>query len=38
MNEFTKIAKYIHSESPEPISEIEWLMDSDEIKTGRVIL
>ena len=26
MNEFTKIAKYIHSESPEPISEIEWLL------------
>jgi len=26
MNEFTKIAKYIHSESPEPISEILWLL------------
>tara|TARA_Y100001963_G_scaffold156726_1_gene251045 strand:+ start:1304 stop:1456 length:153 start_codon:yes stop_codon:yes gene_type:complete len=25
-NEFTKIAKYIHNESQEPIAEIIWLL------------
>ena len=36
MNKFKTIAKWVHSESDEPISEIEWLLrtkyDGSEVK------
>ena len=37
MNKFEIIAKWIHSESDEPISEIEWLL-KEKYKTEKNLL
>jgi len=37
MNKFEIIAKWIHSESTEPISEIQWLLES-KYKTEKELL